>query len=1117
MANNNVPSAPGGGSAPSAPGGGNGGNENGNNGNNSALAGARAARNQQAANMFGNTNLQQAQNQYMINMRSYSNNNQQNDNDSIFWGRVQLNSGAKEKFVKVNESLGGQTLAIARNNLIPKGEAGKGARIMLTGATALFTIGPIHVISRQAQKGQYKADMDKYISDIISNNPVLQRKQSLQMTRTGQLASNGNTNISKVKFSKLERALLKKDYKTITNLEISSINQVLKAHGYRTIPGGIRGKDLEKFCDKNIKKIKKSGANVPKDVMDALKNGKALGAASKYANTNKHAVLKGQLRQALYTLLNNSGEGSKGLIIVVDVTTKSTKTIRFSVKNTQKLARMGRNSIQKAIISLIERQKDLSTQISNRRYARAVNRSGRAHIQSMRSGGNQSQRFQRKAQKNSQKAQKLNNKINSKSCVKPKLSQKMKGGLSNLRSGLARRFGNTRTGSAVNRIRGRFGTFNNRVKAFKGRIKRGFDRTVIGRLKNSVRKVLAKILDPFRIVWAKIKFILGVTIGSYAGLYILIVIITGVCGVFDFANATKKEVVCGYLQNVYQNDLKYMVYVYQGYNIEFKDVRDQASYDKHMSGNTEQTDSSTTTTEKTSETNTTEDDSEKSVWLQSSNCAEILTMMYVDFDYDIDSDNYDEDVLKDYVEGLYYGSHEISINDSTRTVTFTTYYFDSLFTRGSGDGVELTEAELNMVDNNYWQDGMKHSPVVQRLINTAKLNNVEKEVYEALKKAGFSTMAAVAVMGNIYAESGFDSKTIGSNSNNAYGLFQFDPGASGSWEYPSLGSSMDGYLKFLGVEGKNLNKKDTPAKQVEFALNKFGNEFNSYTGTSTVHSYVLGDITDTSQYHVWCMRSYSLDDFKAWDETTIADEGILKDFITHGDTNMGSGAAVKSYLDGLNKKELAVANATILFTKVYEKAGTHDWISQRVKKAIEYYHYIGGGFSGGIRTAEENPLTWDAITNDSEIHKWYSGHNGGVSPFMGDIGLDKNNGDRGGNCVAYAWSRRAEMEGGTELGTNGDAFRWYDREVNAGIYRCSNTDPPQPGAVVVWDYGTGANGHVAVVEQVNDDGSIVISDSKYGSQDNTPELFRSWTFSSEAELRTWAGSFVGYIYIDKIK
>ena len=69
----------------------------------------------------------------------------------------------------------------------------------------------------------------------------------------------------------------------------------------------------------------------------------------------------------------------------------------------------------------------------------------------------------------------------------------------------------------------------------------------------------------------------------------------------------------------------------------------------------------------------------------------------------------------------------------------------------------------------------------------------------------------------------------------------------------------------------------------------------------------------------------------------------------------------------------------------------------------------------------------------------------------------------------------------------------------------------------MWDYGTGANGHVAIVEKVNDDGSIVISDSKYGSMDNTPELFRSCTFGSEAELRTWAGSFVGYIYIDKIK
>ena len=1095
----------------SAPDGGNGGNDN--NGSNPALARARAARNQQAAAMYGNTNLQQAQNQYMVNMRSYSN-SQQNDDDNIFLGRVQLNSGAKEKFTKVNESLGGQNLAIARNNLIPKGEAGKGARIMLTGATALFTIGPIHVISRQAQKGQYKADMDKYVSDIINNNPVLQRKQALQRTRTGQLASNGNTNISKVKFSKLERALLKKDYKTITNLEISSINQVLKAHGYRTIPGGIRGKDLEKFCDKNIKKIKKSGANVPKDVMDALKNGRALGAASKYANINNHAVLKGQLRQGLYTLLNNSGEGAKGLIIVVDVTIKSIKTIRFSVKNTQKLARMGRNGIQKAIISILERQNNLSTQILNQRYARAVNRSGRAHIQSMRSSGNQSQRFRRRAQKNSQKAQKLNNKINSKSFVKPKLSQRMKGGLSNLRSGLARRFGNTRTGSAVNRIRGKFGAFNNRVKAFKGRVKRGFDRTVIGRLKNSIRKVLAKILDPFRIVWAKIKLILGIAIGSYAGLYILILIITGVCGAFDFANASKKEVVCGYLQNVYQNDLKYMVYVYQGYTIEFKDVRDQASYDKHMSGNTEQAGSSTTT-EKTSEANTTEDESENSTWLQSSNCAEILTMMYVNFNYDIDSDNYDEDVLKDYVEGLYYGSHEISINDSTRTVTFTTYYFDSLFTRGMGSGEELNEAELNVVDNNFWQDGMKHSPIVKRSVNTAKLNSVEKEVYEALKNAGFSPMAAVAVMGNVYAESGFNSTIIGSN--NAYGLFQFDPGSSGTPQSPSSGSAMDGYLEFLGIEGKDLDKKDSPSKQVEYALSKFGNEFNACTGTGVVYSYSLGKITDTSKYHVWCMKSYTVDDFKAWDEETVADEGILKDYITQGDSGIGSGASVKSYLNGLNKKELAVANATVLFTKVYEKAGTHDWISQRVKKAIEYYHYIAGGFSGGIRTAEENPLTYDAITNDPEVHKWYSGHNGGVSPFTEDIGLDANNGDRGGNCVAYVWSRRAEMEGGTQLGTYGDAFRWYDREVNAGVYRCSNTEPPQSGAVVVWDYGTGANGHVAIVEKVNDDGSIVISDSKYGSMDNTPELFRSWTFSSEAELRTWAGSFVGYIYIDKIK
>ena len=147
------------------------------------------------------------------------------------------------------------------------------------------------------------------------------------------------------------------------------------------------------------------------------------------------------------------------------------------------------------------------------------------------------------------------------------------------------------------------------------------------------------------------------------------------------------------------------------------------------------------------------------------------------------------------------------------------------------------------------------------------------------------------------------------------------------------------------------------------------------------------------------------------------------------------------------------------------------------------------------------------------------------APFTDDNGLDKNNGDRGGNCTAYAWGRRAEMENlvsengtliGTLLGTNGDAYYWYQREVDAGIYRCGDYGP-QVGAVVCWAYGDStSNGHVAIIEKINEDGSIITSNGKYGSMDGIPEPFYISYYASEADLKA-AHNFKGYIYLDRIK
>lgn len=158
-------------------------------------------------------------------------------------------------------------------------------------------------------------------------------------------------------------------------------------------------------------------------------------------------------------------------------------------------------------------------------------------------------------------------------------------------------------------------------------------------------------------------------------------------------------------------------------------------------------------------------------------------------------------------------------------------------------------------------------------------------------------------------------------------------------------------------------------------------------------------------------------------------------------------------------------------------------------------------------------LTYRQVYNS----KWYSSHVGGAGGgtfFSGDNGLDKWRGDRGGNCTAYAWGRRCELEGErTQLGANGDAYFWYARELAAGIYKTGQT--ARVGAVCCWSYGYSKDGHVAVVEKINKDGSIVTSNSAYGSRTGIPVLFYNDTFKDEETLKNSYGIFQGYIYLEK--
>ncbi len=102
-----------------------------------------------------------------------------------------------------------------------------------------------------------------------------------------------------------------------------------------------------------------------------------------------------------------------------------------------------------------------------------------------------------------------------------------------------------------------------------------------------------------------------------------------------------------------------------------------------------------------------------------------------------------------------------------------------------------------------------------------------------------------------------------------------------------------------------------------------------------------------------------------------------------------------------------------------------------------------------------------------------------------------------GNCTWYVSNRRAEL-GRSVPNQLGNAGSWGYLAASFGM-KVNNT--PAPGAVFVEPYGSYL-GHVGVVERVNPDGSILISEMNYG-----------WALGVYHERTIPAGSVGSYQYI----
>lgn len=135
---------------------------------------------------------------------------------------------------------------------------------------------------------------------------------------------------------------------------------------------------------------------------------------------------------------------------------------------------------------------------------------------------------------------------------------------------------------------------------------------------------------------------------------------------------------------------------------------------------------------------------------------------------------------------------------------------------------------------------------------------------------------------------------------------------------------------------------------------------------------------------------------------------------------------------------------------------------------------------------------------DSKNKYWIRTSQGGYNSC-----INISNGSVLPNCVGYAYGRFMEIMNVTscKLSTR-NAGLWYGNTADG--YERGKT--PKLGAVICW-HRPGQAGHVAIVERINDDGSIVTSNSAYGGR-------RFYTQTLNPPNYTWSSNYIlqGFIY-----
>lgn len=201
----------------------------------------------------------------------------------------------------------------------------------------------------------------------------------------------------------------------------------------------------------------------------------------------------------------------------------------------------------------------------------------------------------------------------------------------------------------------------------------------------------------------------------------------------------------------------------------------------------------------------------------------------------------------------------------------------------------------------------------------------------------------------------------------------------------------------------------------------------------------------------------------------------------------------------LNIGDIALSNFMLVTKVVHKFNENHHSMDVTVEGAFEKDNYTveykeEGEVKEPITDSSYVPRLNEPTTTDKNyINQGFGGYN---------YCINISNGSCLPNCTGYAWGRWRELLGEYHNLSRSNACDWWGNTSDG--YKRGQT--PQLGAVMCWRGGSDGYGHVAIVEQVNADGSVVSSNSAYcGSRFYTETLASPYNFSGY--------TFQGFIYI----